>query len=373
MDELQDARRPLLIYGYGVRHYRREAEVLARSLGIPLVVTWGARDLFPAAVGGFGTHGIRAANFAVQNADYVLAIGTRLDTKATGSPAESFAPKARLVMVDIDDFEIAKMSRIGRSLHRGIVADAGDFLRQMVRIAQSVECNAWLSGIAGWLERYPAILPSYAAEQINPYILVRELAKHCEATDTIVSDTGCALGWMMQAYLFKGERFIHAFNQTPMGYGLPAALGAAFATGGRVVLVTGDGGLAVNITEFATIARHRLPIKIVLFNNRGHGMCRQTQRQWLGGEYPSTSFDGGLACPDYAAVARAYGLETYSTAHGDAAGVLMGRMMASDGPALLELNIAEDAGIAPQAKWGHRLEDQEPLLEREELAEVMSL
>lgn len=371
MDELEQAQRPVLVYGYGVRHARHEADLLARALDIPVVVTWGARDLFPNAIGGFGTHGVRAANFAIQNADYVLCVGTRLDTKATGSPAESFASRAKLVMVDIDPAEVFKMWKIGRPLHRGIVADAGDFLRQMVKISQKLDITYWRNTVAGWQKRYPIILPEYEKEDINPYALVQELSKHLEPEDVIVSDTGCVLGWMMQAYKFKGERFIHALNQTPMGYGLPAAVGAAFATGRRVVLVTGDGGLAVNITELATVARHSLPIKVVLLNNRGHAMCRQTQRQWLGGEYPSTSFDGGLACPNYAAVANAYGIESHETQWGDAAGRMMQQAMMGNGPSFLELNISPLSGIAPQAKFGHKLEDQEPLLPREELEEIM--
>jgi acetolactate synthase-1/2/3 large subunit len=192
-------------------------------------------------------------------------------------------------------------------------------------------------------------------DSINPYVFVDELSNHVAADDVIVSDTGCALGWMMQAYKFKGERFIHAFNNTPMGYGLPGAVGAHLATGRRVVLVTGDGGLGVNITELATIARHAYPIKIILFNNRGHAMCRQTQRQWLGGEYPSTSYAGGLACPNFTAIAEAYGFDAKVTVWPDAARRILETMMQSDRPSLLELAIDQSHGIVGQIKFGEPL------------------
>lgn len=140
-----------------------------------------------------------------------------------------------------------------------------------------------------------------------------------------------------------------------MGYGLPAAVGAAFASGKRVILITGDGGLAVNITELATIARHSLPIKVLLFNNRGHAMCRQTQRQWLNGEYPSTSYEGGLACPNYRAVAEAYGLQSFSTGWAGAADNFLKGWLKNEKPGLLELMIDQEHGIVGQIKFGEPL------------------
>lgn len=350
---LANAKRPLLIFGWGVRDALPEARALVARTGIPVVTTWGARDLFPDCIGGFGTHGTRPANFAVQNADWILTLGTRLDTKATGSPASGFAPKAQVWMVDIDAAELGKMARVGRPVE-AVHCNAADFMPFVPAVAEAA-FGPWKARIAAWLRDYPpGDNPGYAA--------VRELAKWTKPDDVIVSDTGTSLGWMMQAFPFKGERFLHAFNNTPMGYGLPAAVGAAFAGAPRVVLVTGDGGLAVNITELATVARHDLPIKIILFNNRGHAMCRQTQRMWLGGTYPSTSYEGGLATPDYEAVALAYGLlaaKDYQS------------LFYNNWPAFLNLDMPLDAHLSPQVRAGRNLEDADPLLPREELAEVM--
>lgn len=352
MEALARAMRPLLIFGWGVRDCAQEARDFAKRTGIPVVTTWGARDLFPDCIGGFGTHGTRAANFAVQNADWILTLGTRLDTKATGSPASGFAPKARVWMVDIDEAELRKMVRIGRPVE-AVHCDAADFMRGCQPSGES--WPAWNARIASWLLGYP---PGDNAG----YAAVRELANYTTPEDVIVSDTGTSLGWMMQAFPFKGERFVHAFNNTPMGYGLPAAIGAAFATGGPVVLVSGDGGLAVNITELATVARHWLPIKIILFNNLGHQMCRQTQRMWLGGTYPSTSYEGGLATPDYAAVAAAYEIPVHQS---------MYHLFAQSGPGFLNLDMPLDASIAPQVRAGRNLEDADPLLPRDELEGIM--
>lgn len=341
--ELITARRPLLLYGAGVRSAAEEAAAVRQISCVPMVATWGAADLIPDC-GTFGTHGNKYANLAVQNADFILCVGARLDTKATGHPARSFAPNARLVMVDVDPAEINKMASIWRPLYRGIRADAKAFLtmldRSLMALAQVEESwqrhGGWWDQIEMWKRQHPVTSE-------GPYGFIKRLGSYLTPYDVIVSDTGCSLAWMMQAYPFKGERYIHAFNQTPMGYGLPAAIGAAFATGHRVILITGDGGLSVNITELATISRHDLPVKIVLFNNHGHAMCRQTQRQWLGGEYPSTSYEGGLACPDFVAVSKAYGLKACRNVE---------EMLRHDGPALLEVLVGQEWGVEGQIKFG---------------------
>lgn len=369
--------RPIIIYGAGINLAGAQTEAIrfAEASGIPVCLTWGAADLMtfdhPLRVGTFGTHGNRFANFAIQNADFILSVGSRLDTKATGAPVSSFAPKAKLVMVDIDQSEIDKFKSLGREVADSFCMDAKSFFPVQGRWGRG-DFLLWRAKIAGWKKKYPAIRPEWRREEsINPYVYIDHLSEYLKPDDVIVSDTGCSLGWMMQAFKFRGQRYIHAFNNTPMGYGLPAAIGAAFATGKRIILVTGDGGLAVNITELATVARHDLPIKVILFNNRGHGMCRQTQRQWLKGEYPSTSFEGGLACPNYRAVAEAYGLQSFSTEWADAARNFTEGFLANDQPGLLELDISEDQGIEGQVRFGKSLEDADPALPREELAHIM--
>ena len=357
---LTKAKRPVLALGWGVHlaGARDEARALLDRLNMPCVTTWGAADIVvghPLYVGTWGTHGVRAANFAVQNADLVIAIGTRLDTKATGSPASSFAPKAQLVMVDIDRAELEKMAKIGRPC-MAIQTDALEFMQ---RLRTGYGYQEWVDKVSDWKRDYPAVLPSYPPD--SPYRLMQELAQYLTPDDVVVSDTGCSLAWAMQVLPFKG-RFIHAFNQTPMGYGLPAAVGAAFASGKRVILLTGDGGLGVNITEFATIAKHDLNIKVILFNNFGHQMCRQTQRQWLGGVYHGTSATH-LATPDFRAVVSAYQL-------------LIARDLKDlfyiQDAAFLELIIGFEEGVSPQVRFGKSIEDADPALPEGELERIMA-
>ncbi len=358
--DLADFKRPLIAFGWGVHLAggRQAARDMITRFRVPCVTTWGAADIMaghPLYVGTWGTHGVRAANFAVQNADLVIAIGTRLDTKATGSPASSFAPKAELVMVDVDEAELGKMAKIGRPC----VTVHSDALYYMSDLQIRGEFGDWLAKIEGWKQAYPAILPSYGPE--SPYRIMEELGRYLTPDDMVVSDTGCPLAWAMQTLPFKG-RFIHAFNQTPMGYGLPAAMGAAGAHPGRVVLLTGDGGLSENITEFATIRKHNMNIKTILFNNRGHAMCRQTQKQWLGGVYHGTSAKD-VATPHFSAVAGAYGIGVWDSFDG---------IFANPGPAFMEILVDEEQGVSPQVRFGKSIEDADPALPPEELARIMA-
>lgn len=348
--------KPILILGTGVQSCRELAIRKVNEWGIPVCLTWGAADLLPwnhpLRVGTFGTHGNKHANLAIQNSSFVISVGSRLDTKATGHPVSSFAPHAEVMMVDIDKTEIDKFKDLGRKVE-GRCQGAVEFFETFHPEPTDA---SWFRQIDQWREQYPVVREEWRTEfSINPYVLVDELSNYIRPEDVIVSDTGCALGWMMQAYKFKGERFIHAFNNTPMGYGLPGAIGASFATGRRVVLVTGDGGLSVNIGELATVSRHDLEIKIILFNNRGHAMCRQTQRQWLGGEYPATSVDGGLAAPTFHFVGGAYGIYSQLVRKKDKLEKSLVELFRDDGPGLVEIEIDPDHGIVGQIKFGEPL------------------
>ena len=343
---LRGASRPLFVWGAGMRPYANSSLALARSLGVPVACTWGAIDLIhhydPLNCGGFGTHGTRGANLAVQQADLIISLGCRLDTKATGTPSD-FAPKAKIVMVDIDQAEIDKMPKVGRNIDIGLCMDAGQFIAEL---AAEFTCDhrldfaEWRTQIICWKEQHKPIGPAYD--------LMNEIARDTNENDVIVSDTGNTLGWIMQGFPFKGERFIHAFNFTPMGYGLGAAIGAAFAGGGRrVVCIVGDGGALMSINELATIARNDLNIKIILLNNQGHSMCRHTQRQWLGGKYYATSLEGGLGFPNWCELSRAFEIPSTKKLH---------RIFENwQSPALCEVDIDPDESLAFQVRFGEPL------------------
>jgi acetolactate synthase I/II/III large subunit len=380
---LAAAERPVLVVGWGVRlaGAAREIQTLAGRLGFPILPSWAAMDMFPAShpllVGGFGTHGTRFGNFAVQNADLVLAIGARLSTRETGSPMSSWARGAKTIIVDVDPAELNKFKHFGRPLDRPIAADAKDFTTGLLARLdgfQGRDLAPWLSRVRGWKERYPVCLPSYGQENaVNPYLFVEALSQAANEDDLLFVDTGCAIAWMMQGFKFKpGQRLFHAFNNTPMGYSLPAAIGGSIALGNApVICVCGDGSLLMNIQEMVTAQRHRLPIKLFLINNNGYSMVQQTQEQWFDGAYHATSVEGGLGFPDFLKIAEACEFTTLTIDSNSDMASTIERALATDGPVFCDVRIPSSHRVVPQSRFGRPIEDSEPLLPRDEFLENM--
>ncbi|HXH33203.1 MAG TPA: thiamine pyrophosphate-binding protein [Plantibacter sp.] len=375
---LAAAERPVAILGWGIRLAGAEAEAreLVERLGLPALLTWPAGDMIPSdhpcVVGAFGTHGTRHANFALQNADLVLSVGARLDTREAGTPYSDFARAATKHVVDIDPTELNKLPVFGMEVDTMVHADARVFFQHLLDRTEGskpLAIDAWRTQIEVWRERYPVCPASFREEEaVNPYVFVDELSDACDPGETLVLDTGCALAWTCQGFRFKeGQRLIHAFNTTAMGYGLPGAVGASFALGGApVTCITGDGSLMMNIQELATVAHHRLPVKIFLIDNGGYAMVQQTQEQWLDGRYAATTPETGLGFPDWARAAAAFGLETMEITRNDEIADVIRRVREADGPVFCRVEISASHRVIPQVRFGYPIEDGEPFLAREE-------
>lgn len=376
---LQGAVRPVIVLGWGIRLAKAEAEMreLLEHLEFPVVPTWAAADLFPydnpLCAGTFGTHGTRHANFAVQNADLVLSIGSRLDTKATGSPISTFAREAKKIVVDIDRSELNKFETFGLNIDLKINMDARDFVlwikKEMADI-RTKDISRWKKKISIWKKKYPICPKEYRSQKsVNPYWFVKKLSQQCAENEIIISDTGCTLAWMMQAFEFKkNQRIFHDWNNTAMGWALPASIGAFMAAGGRerIICVIGDGGLMMTVQELATVQKLRIPIKLFVFNNRGYSMIKQTQDQWLDSRYCASSEEGGLAAPDFLKIASAFNFAAVNIRKNSRISHGIKKAFDYDGPVLCNVDIDGDMRVVPQVKFGRPNEDPEPLLDREE-------
>jgi acetolactate synthase I/II/III large subunit len=279
--------------------------------------------------------------------------------------------------VDIDPHELEKFPELGMKTETLIQADAGLFLEVLLENADVYEkrdISDWLERVSSWKREFP-ICPRdyYDEEMLNPYVFVKALSRTSREGDVFFVDTGCSIAWMMQAFEFKkSQRLFHDFNNTAMGYALPASIGASLGMGRRqVVCVTGDGSLQMNLQELATVIRHQLPIKIFLVNNRGYTMIQQTQDQWLNSEYEASTVQGGLAFPDFVKVARAYGYKTFTITRNRGLTKRIREILQMEGPVFCNLEFADYHRVAPQVKYGRAMEDGEPLLERSEFLRNM--
>jgi acetolactate synthase-1/2/3 large subunit len=375
--------RPVIILGWGVRLSKAEKEITALidKLGVPVLPTWAMSDFLPSdhpsLIGSFGTHGTRYGNFAVQNADLVLSIGARLDTRATGSPPSTFAREAKKIIVDIDLNELNKFARLGIKTDILIHANAREFARALnVKLASSPmkSIEPWFKTISEWKKKYPECRPEYYRQkETNPYVFMKSLSDELAEGDVVFADTGCTLAWLMQSFeARKGQRLFHDFNNTAMGYALPASIGASIALNGKqIVCVTGDGSLQMNIQELASVIYHQLPIKIFLINNHGYNMIQQTQEQWLNCRYEATSCESGLALPDFIKIARAYGFKTLNINKNRSVLNKIRETLQHPGPVFCNVEISQSQRVIPQVLFGRAIEDGEPFLDRNEFLENM--
>ena len=374
---IEKAERPIILFGGGVKlaHAEKVALAFAETLRMPIVVSWSGFDTIshdhPQFVGHIGVYGSRGANFAVQNADLVLSLGSRLDTRQTGGRVNAFARGAKKVMVDIDRNEIMKGR--GLAIDVGIAADVGEFLRIIEPRLSGIrtqDVSAWRARTAEWKNKYPAVLPEYYAQKdtVSAYVFLKMLSDALPEGATTVVDEGGNLVWTMQSFeVKKGQRLISTFGNSPMGYALPAAIGASFALGKKpVVCIDGDGGFQPNIQELQTVKHYNVPLKIFIMNNRSMGIIKQFQDLYFDARHYATTEEHGYSARDFAAVATAYGIEaiTIRTCGEMEDGIQ--RALAAAGPVLCNVLINENQQLNPKLEFGRPLEDMAPYLERQE-------
>lgn len=378
IEMINQAKRPLVIVGGGVK--QSKSEELMRSFiaktGIPVLTTWSTIDMFlesdPSLVGNFGISANRYGNFAVQTADLVISFGSRLDTHETGSDPSKFAPKAKKVLIDIDQEELNKDN--GMTIDIKIHSDLKRFL-VLLETAQfeKKDLSEWKKRINGWKKKYPICEQRYYEQDecINPYVFMEELSSQTGEGDIIITDAGGTLTWTMQGYKIKSpQSLFSAFNHSPMGYALPASIGAQFAASDKqVICITGDGGLNMNIQELETIIYNKLPVKIFVINNNEYGIIKQTQDTWMNSRYVASDEGSGLGFPDLVKIAKAYGYETLEIKnHTELKDKIKKVLNHKDGPIFCDVKLKSGTQIAPKLVFGRPLEDLGPLLEREELS-----
>jgi len=395
LEKLNQSSRPLVLIGNGVRLSRAEAEMeqLLRLLDVPVEVTWLAIDLIadndPLYVGRPGTIAQRGANFAIQNCDFLLSIGARLDRVVTGYSPEGFARAACKAMVDIDPTELHKM---GSTIQFPICADAGEFMRAV--LAQStglkkVDRTEWTQRCTAWRERYPLVLPEHKTpdSRVSVYNFAEVMSGVLNEGDFLISgSSGTGIELFLLAYRTKTrQRIFHTTALGAMGFGIPAAVGAGIvgasgAVNRNIVCVDGDGGFQFNIQELETISRLNLPVKFFVLNNDGYGSIRASQTAFFGGCRIGCDTATGQTLPDVRSVAEAYGIATDIILSQRNLAEDIQRVLSRPGPVVCDVNIVLDEVRQPRLSSvqlpdgsfvSKPLEDLWPFLDREEFKSNM--
>lgn len=390
--ELCAADRPVVLAGAGVRLSGQHAAFLrfVERFDIPVVTGWNAHDAIPNQhplyIGRPGSVGDRGGNFAVQTADYVLVLGSRLNIRQVSYNWQSFARNARVAMVDIDRSELDKPTL---SLHRPIHANLRDFFGAADRAPTPADNHhaaraAFLKRSVKRAARYPVVLPEYRTDGlINPYVFAEALFAELTEGDIIVSGDGTACVTIFQtANLKSGQRLYTNSGCASMGYDLPAAIGAYHAGGGRrIVCLAGDGSIMMNLQELQTIVGGKLPVKIFVLNNDGYHSIRQSQQNHFPDNIIGCGPDSGLTFPDFTRLAGGFGLNASRVdTHAGLAAAIRATLNSS-GPHLCEVMIDKRQEFAPKLSSRRladgtmvspTLEDLSPFLPRDELVEAMA-
>ena len=391
IERIKNAKRPVFHAGYGIRlsgGYDVFRSVLEK-LNIPVVTYWNAVDLIeddnPLYVGRAGNMGDRPGNWAIQNADLILAVGTRISIRQVGYNWKTWARAAEVIMVDIDQGEMKKPT-----LHvdMPIWADAKDFLSKLDQKAGDKVFNGeeWIKVCQGWKENYPVVLPRQweeNGETANVYAFVRYLSSQLpENSLTAVSNGACCVVGNQAYVIQKGSRMANNSAIASMGYGLPAAIGTCIGGGKRnTICLEGDGSIMMNLQELQTIITNNLPIKIFLINNNGYHSIRITQTNLFNKNFVGIGPESGdLSFPEFKKLAEAFGYRYFSATSNSEMKSVVDEVLKLDGPVFIEIFTDTNQVWEPKSSTKRLedgtlvsppLEDLAPFLPREELEKIM--
>jgi len=341
-DMISSAERPVVILGNGAR-----GTDFTSWIKVPFVTTWAAVDLVshdhPLRVGSLGVYGDRVANYAVQNADLLVILGSRLDTRQTGGNLGLFSRHSKRIMVDIDAAEMTKLDERGFPIDIKLNGRVSEFIDRVTM----KPCSTWVSTLDTWKTEFG--VETTREGNVYPFLTNLKLPSEC----IIIPDQGGNLIWTMQSLrLTEGQRLFTNLGNSSMGWALPAAIGAAIGTNGRVpiVCIEGDGGIQMNIQELRTLAKLNLPVTVVVLNNEGYGIIRQFQDSYFGSRHIATSRDEVVSGIDFVKVAEAYGLQGRRTLDVDFTAA----------PVLYDAPIDMTQRIFPKLEFGNALENMTP-------------
>jgi len=343
---IHESKRPVVIFGHGVKLAGAEKEAMEfiEKTGIPFLVSWGAFDIcatdHPLRVGSPGVYGDRVSNYTIQNADLIISVGSRLDSRQIGGSGPMFSPNSKKIMVDIDIEEINKMPEKGVKIDLGIVSDAKNFFGSVKTIYRVPVI--WTEKINKWKHKYGEEKTREGDSAVYDYLgeFFGDLPNDC----IIIPDQGGNLVWTMQSAKLKdGQKLFTNFGNSSMGFALPCAIGAAIGSGKKVYCIDGDGGFQMNIQELLTVNKYDLPIEIIILNNSGYGIIKQFQDSYFNSKYVATSKDDVFGdVVDFVKIAEAYGVKT-----------------------LRDIPIPETQKIYPKLEFGNSLENMTPYIDFE--------
>ena len=378
-DLLLKSKRPTIIVGGGVRYSKTTRELLlcVKKLNIPIVTTWSGVDSishdYKNYIGCIGVYGSRAANFTIQNSDFILCLGSRLDTRITGGVPKNFGREAIIAAVDIDKNELNKER--GLNIDIKINTNLNIFFEFFNNKIKNFKINKleWVKKALEWKKNYPVVLQNYRDQKkyANPYVFMEKLSNLLKNDEVVITDDGAHLTWTIQAMkIRKKQRLFSAFGNSPMGYAFPASLGASIALNKkRIICIDGDGSIQINIQELHTMVSNKLPIKIFIMNNNGYGIIKQFQELYLEKRYEASG--KGVSNPDFKKICKGFGVRYSEIKKNKDIEKTVKKALSSSKPEFVNVFIDPNQKIIPKLSFGDPIEDLSPKISRKDFYKNM--
>lgn len=367
---LSKAKRPCCLLGNGVKitNVQEDIKAFCHRFHIPMVTSMIAFDVVnndSQNYGFIGVYGNRTANFLVAKSDLIITVGSRLDVRQVGAKRENFAPNSKIIRFDVDEGELSYHVHADENVIR---AD----MKETIRVLKYV-MNHYEFDYDDWIRSCDEIRKELEdIDECKTGNLVEKISMSFPENSVITTDVGQNQVWVAQfAKLKKGQRVLFSGGHGAMGYSLPAAIGAYYASKKPVICVTGDGGLQMNIQELQFLVREKIPVKIVVLNNDALGMIRHFQEMYFGKNYYQTKPSGGYDAPDFSKVAEAYGIRSIKYDMSNLPESIP--EFRDNTPLLVEIVIPEDTYVFPKLEFGKPNQDQEPLLDRDMYNHIMQI
>ena len=369
----KDAERPLVVFGAGAElaGVDKELEQWLFNTDIPFVASWSALNSFKHDMknycGHFGVYGNRGGNYVIQNADRILVLGSRLDNRQRSGNPNTFGPKAKFLVLDIDEEELKKYPS---PQYDGVVLDFAFLPSVLQQVKVEPVKSEWREYVRDIRDEYLNKDISVGAEQVgslNPYTFIQKLNQLATDKAIFVTDAGANHAWTYQIFKRKGEqKLITSSGHYSMGYALPAAIGARMMNEDKdVYCINGDGGIQMNIQELQTLIEYDLDVKVIVFNNRGLGMIRQFQDTYMKGNHAATGDGRGPGRPNFEKIAYAYGMNYVRIWDVDQ----LNSLHLVSGKILIEVIVSDKVLIEPKLEAGRPINDQFPYVTDAEYVE----
>ena len=376
---INQSNKPLFVIGHGVKLSGCENNLkkFIHKNKIPYLTTWACIDMFEFKeklnAGTFGVAATRNGNFAVQDSDLLIFLGARMSPQILGSNPQIFSPKSKKILIDIDkdEFKNHRLPKIDLKINN----DVSQIIDELLKIKfLNLKLDCWIKKINFLKKSFPICTKENLkiTNYVDPYAFFYYLNEVISSKNIIIPDASANLIWAMQGLKPKKQKVFTALNHSPMGYSVPASVGAYFGDKNKnIISIIGDGSLQMNIQELETIKNFNVNVKIFVINNKGYSLIKQTLETWLNSKYTGVDKKSGLSLPNFLSVSKAYGLKTIDLRNNINLKSKLKKIIKTRGPVLVNVNVDPKKRVKPKIDFGNPLHDMSPKLNKKIINSIL--